>query len=140
MLMARMAPTARQNAYLSLLKWGVLQSRVDALAFLKLFQSPQILSSGPHTLLSGSLKLVQVVQSPQSLASGSLLAWKRLDRGSPCHGSSPRFHFQTERGQFQKFQGLLPEGQGQNLVLSILCAPHSLEISVWLDRGSPWRG
>ena len=39
LLRARMAPTARQNAYMSLLKWGVLQSRV-VLHMIKLIQKP----------------------------------------------------------------------------------------------------
>ena len=41
--------------------------------------------------------------------------------------------FRAEKGQLARFQGYLPERQGQNLAVTALCVPYSL------DSGKVWR-
>jgi len=39
----------------------------------------------------------------------------------------------SEREELERFQGLLPESQGHNLALTVLCVPYSLDSG--LERG-----
>ena len=52
--------------------------------------------------------------------------------GSRMHFSEPRFW--AKREQLGGVQGLLPRSQGQNLALTVLHVPHSLESGMHFDQ------
>ena len=53
-------------------------------------------------------------------------------RGTPVRAPAPDTpRFRTEREQLERFSRLEPESQGQNLALTVVCVPCSL------DSGAP---
>jgi hypothetical protein len=53
-----------------------------------------------------------------------------------CFEGAPPHRFRAKREQLKRFEGLLPESQGQNMVLTVLYVPGLLDSCEWVEPAS----